>query len=116
MGIAEPGDKLEAYRDCHLVGESGMQSRLFSGDILPFLFHDSANTAFCMAVDALKAMQDSSVIGPTFPERKPTNPVIVHRLLAEACTRRPIDPTIFNVPDHTAKARSTGNGKNVGAP
>lgn len=54
--------------------------------------------------------------GPTFPERKPTNPAIVHRLLAEACTRRPIDPTIFNVPDYTAKARSTGNGKNVGAP
>jgi len=42
-----------------------MQSRLFSGDILPFLFHDSANTAFYMAVDALKAMQDSPAIGPT---------------------------------------------------
>jgi len=65
MGIAKPGDRLEAYRDCHLIGESGMQSRLFSGDILPFLFHDSANTAFYMAVDALKAMQDSPAIGPT---------------------------------------------------
>ncbi|MDH4088703.1 MAG: hypothetical protein OEV04_16895 [Nitrospira sp.] len=65
MRTAKPGDKLEAYRDCHLVGEFGMQSRLFSGDILPFLFHDSANTAFYMAVDALKAMQDSPVIGPT---------------------------------------------------
>jgi hypothetical protein len=65
MRIAKPGDKLEAYRDCHLVGESGMQSRLFSGDILPFLFHDSANTAFYITIDALKATQDSSVIGPT---------------------------------------------------
>ena len=65
MMIAKPGDRLEAYRDCHLIGESGMQSRLFSRDILPFLFHDSANTAFYMTVDALKAMQDSPAIGPT---------------------------------------------------
>ena len=65
MRIAKPGDKLEAYRDCHLAGEFGMQSRLFSGDILPFLFHDSTNSAFYMTVDALKAMQDLSVIGPT---------------------------------------------------
>lgn len=307
MGIATPGDKLEAHRDCHLVGEFGMQSRLFSGDILPFLFHDSANAAFYMAVDALKAMQDSLVIGPTqygipavnmwflsvesvistlykivlddskssgaveptqkllekveqidsyisggkakpskmrlklaefatfrntlfhdltyvkrptyshtvfaaraekmnqvdlmeaiivavntfryyrgaihnidllpkvfinaqfdaidvlteevlfpafseilasrqmatdlklefstesldfeldigatmlirhdgptFPEQKPTNPAIVHRLLADACSRRPIDPTVFKVPDYTAKARSNANDKHVG--
>jgi hypothetical protein len=65
MRTAKPGDKLEAYQDCHLVGESGMQSRLFSDHILPFLFHNSTNTAFYMAVDALKAMQDSPVIGPT---------------------------------------------------
>jgi len=63
--MAKPGDKLEAFRDCPLVGESGMMSRLFGGDILPFLFHDSANTAFYLTVDALKAMQDSPVIGPT---------------------------------------------------
>lgn len=63
--MVKPGDKLEAYRDCHLVGELGMVSRLFGGDILPFLFHDSANIAFYMTVDALKAMQDSPVIGPT---------------------------------------------------
>ena len=43
--------------------------------------------------------------GPTFPEHNPTNPAIVHRLLADACTRRPIDPTIFKVPDYTSKAR-----------
>lgn len=63
--MVKPGGKLEAFRDCHLVGESGMQSKLFDGDVLPFLFHDSANTAFYMTVDALKAMQDSPVIGPT---------------------------------------------------
>jgi hypothetical protein len=63
--MVKPGDRLEAFRDCHLVGESGMVSRLFGGDILPFFFHDSANIAFYMTVDALKAMQDSPVIGPT---------------------------------------------------
>lgn len=51
--------------------------------------------------------------GPTFPEQKPTNPTIVHRLLADACSRRPIDPTVFKVPDYTAKARSNANDKNV---
>jgi hypothetical protein len=47
---------------------------------------------------------------PTFPEHNPTNPTIVHRLLADSCTRRPVDHTIFKVPDYTANARSTGNG------
>jgi len=63
--MVNAGDRLEAFRDCHLVGESGMVSRLFGGDVIPFLFHDSAITAFYITVDALKAMQESPVIGPT---------------------------------------------------
>lgn len=63
--MVKPGDKLEAFRDCELVGEYGMKSRLFGGDILPFLFHDSANAAFYMTIDALKTMQETPVIGPT---------------------------------------------------
>lgn len=63
--MVKPGDKLEAFRNGHLIGEPGMQCKLFDGDILPFLFHDSANASFYMTVDALKAMQDIPVIGPT---------------------------------------------------
>lgn len=64
--MVQPGEKLEDYRDGPLIGEPGMLSKkLFAGEMLPFLFHDSANIAFYMAIDALKAMQETPVVGPT---------------------------------------------------
>jgi hypothetical protein len=54
---------LEDFRNQQLVGESGVQTNLFNGQILPFLFHDSSNAAFYMTIDALRRMQQSESIG-----------------------------------------------------
>ena len=57
--------RLEDYREQPLVGASGLVSRLFNGDMLPFLFHDITHVAFYMTIDALREMQKTRTIGPT---------------------------------------------------
>ncbi|MGH9878256.1 MAG: hypothetical protein ACRD5H_11510 [Nitrososphaerales archaeon] len=55
--------KLEEYRNQNFVGENTFLTPYFAGKPLPHLFHDTANGAFYITVDALNRMQSRATVG-----------------------------------------------------